>query len=370
MAIFRAYQQVALLPKFPSGLPDGAVGMPFEVVETTDGQIVIANDILTILFEGRFAYASSGEPFGTLQQLRASVGTTLFSIVKDVARSINVVLRFVDEDDPAGLNAYVYSANDIILGSAFSDILSGYGGDDRIVGGGGDDLLYGLVGTDRLLGGLGDDILNGGAGADLMQGGAGSDRYIVDDRADRVAESADEGTDTVISSAHHALRANVEKLFLAGRAEINATGNSAANELRGNAFANVLTGGAGDDFILGGGGSDRIEAGAGADRMAGGAGRDVFLFRSPAETGIGTARDEILDMRAGDLIHLAAIDADTGRTGDQAFTFLGSAGFTGAGGELRAIAGLVSADLDGDRTADFEIEIANDYTLQSTDFLL
>ncbi len=53
-----------------------------------------------------------------------------------------------------------------------------------------------------------------------------------------------------------------------------------------------------------------------------------------------------------------AADGDI-TNGNQAFTFLGTGAFTGAGGEVRYISGnasaVVSADLDGDKAADFQV---------------
>ena len=56
-----------------------------------------------------------------------------------------------------------------------------------------------------------------------------------------------------------------------------------------------------------------------------------------------------------DRIDLAAIDADPALAGDQAFTWIGAAAFSGRAGELRVVPGLVQGDLDGDGLADFEI---------------
>lgn len=113
--------------------------------------------------------------------------------------------------------------------------------------------------ANTLTGNAGNNILNGAGGADFMSGGAGNDTYFVDDAGDVVDEWSNNGTDTVYASVSHALSSNVENLTLTGSANINGTGNWAANIITGNAGNNVLDGG-GD-----------------ADRMAGGAGNDTYF---------------------------------------------------------------------------------------------
>ena len=61
-----------------------------------------------------------------------------------------------------------------------------------------------------LTGNSGGNLLDGGVGADAMLGGAGNDAYLVDNIGDAVTESANEGADTVYSTADFRLSANVE----------------------------------------------------------------------------------------------------------------------------------------------------------------
>lgn len=98
--------------------------------------------------------------------------------------------------------------------------------------------------------------IDGGAGADTLIGGFGNDTYVVDDVGDVVVENLNQGTDTVRSSISYVLADGLENIILTGTNAINATGNSAANQLTGNAAANVLDGGAGTDTMVGGAGDD------------------------------------------------------------------------------------------------------------------
>jgi Ca2+-binding RTX toxin-like protein len=114
-----------------------------------------------------------------------------------------------------------------------------------------------------------------------MSGGAGDDTYVVDATSDTIAEAANEGTDTVQTSATYTLTANVENLTLTGSGNINGTGNDLDNTLTGNSGNNVLDGGAGNsgnNVLDGGAGNDTIIGGAGNDTMTGGAGDDLFIY--------------------------------------------------------------------------------------------
>ncbi|MDP8994606.1 MAG: hypothetical protein M3N07_06465, partial [Pseudomonadota bacterium] len=85
-----------------------------------------------------------------------------------------------------------------------------------------------------------------------------------------------------------------------------------------------------------------------------------------------------------DKIDLARIDADTTAAGNQAFTFIGSAAFSGNGaaGQLRAEnlgeatpsynVWRVEGDVDGDGVADFSIEVYIEVgqPLTASDFIL
>ncbi len=229
--------------------------------------------------------------------------------------------------------------------------------------------LLGLAGDDRLHGGEGNDRLEGGHGADRLYGGGGNDSYIVGDTTDYVYEGYDGGTDSVYSSISHALRANVERLYLTGTAGVNGTGNELANIVTGNVAANLLRGLGGNDVIRGAGGDDRIEGGTGRDQSYGGTGADQFVFRPGDFAGATAATADIVrDFQAeGDLLNLDALDANSTLTGRQNFTFIGAAQFSGTAGELRFEQTerhtFVSGDTNGDGVADFMIRLDGLHTL-------
>jgi Ca2+-binding RTX toxin-like protein len=271
--------------------------------------------------------------------------------------------------------------------------LHGNDGNDVLCGGAGNDGLFGDEGCDRLQGGLGDDSLVGGSGRDILDGGSGNDTltgggdndvYIVDSSSDVIVENAGEGVDFVFASASYTLSANVDRMYLVGSANIDGTGNDLANLLVGNSGSNGLSGlggndrmygGAGNDLLNGGDGNDYMEGGAGQDDFIGGAGHDYFVFRDGDFGGVtATSCDRIEDFAAGDRIGLSPVDANSGLDGNQAFTFIDTAGFDGAAGELRYEQSggdtYVSGDINGDRIADFMVKLDGLHTLSSSDFLL
>ena len=149
-------------------------------------------------------------------------------------------------------------------------------------------------------------------------------------------------------------------------------GKNGADTLNGKAGADKLFGGAGADKLYGGDGKDMLQGGLGKDVLVGGAGADDFVFKSVAEAGKGGQRDVIRDFShaQGDDIDLHFIDANTKAGGNQAFTFIGDNGFSGKAGQLQYKNGIVAGDVNGDKVADFHIEIANHVALHANDFIL
>jgi Ca2+-binding RTX toxin-like protein len=280
----------------------------------------------------------------------------------------------------------VYVSIEGVIGSDFNDALSaGTGGAFHLIGGAGDDTLNG---------GAGNDTLDGGAGLDRMVGGTGDDTYILDVRGDQVVELAGGGTDTIESPFSRGLVAQVENLTLVGGLAINGSGNGRANLITGNDARNRLSGLGGNDTVNGGAGNDTANGGSGndvlngeagrdlviggrgRDVMSGGASRDIFDFNHIRDSGLTLAsRDTIRDFqRRIDDIDLRTIDADTLTPGNNKFTFVGFAAFSGDAGELRlrdvGPHVIVQGDVNGDARADFAILVRNVAALSKGDFLL
>ncbi len=114
----------------------------------------------------------------------------------------------------------------------------------------------------------------------------------------------------------------------------------------------------------------------GKDTPTGGAGADRFAYAGAAESAVGANADRITDFShaQGDKIDLSAIDASTTLAGNQAFSFIGTAPYTGATGQLRyAVAGgvtTIAGDVNGDGTSDFHIQLTGAIGLVAGDFTL
>ncbi len=139
--------------------------------------------------------------------------------------------------------------------------------------------------------------------------------------------------------------------------------------------ADFLVGGAGSDILRGGRGDDSFIGGGGADRLSGSTGDDRFIYAATGDSGTtATTRDLITDFKSGDLIVLTAIDANMGTMENDAFSFIGTDGFTGVAGQLRQFADgsdtVIEGDVNGDGMADFQIGLAGNPALTSADFLL
>jgi Ca2+-binding RTX toxin-like protein len=110
--------------------------------------------------------------------------------------------------------------------------------------------------ANTLIGNSAANTLDGGAGVDSLLGLAGNDYYIIDSLADKVFETVNAGTDSVLTQVTgYTLAGNTEWLILASSIE-SGTGNSLANTLIGNSTANTLDGALGNDSLVGLAGDD------------------------------------------------------------------------------------------------------------------
>jgi Ca2+-binding RTX toxin-like protein len=290
------------------------------------------------------------------------------------AAGVTVNLAVTSSQNTGGAGTDSISGMENLTGSTHDDTLAGYGAVNTLEGLGGNDALTGGGGNDVLLGDGGNDTLNGNGGADAMTGGGGDDLYFVNNAGDTVTESSDgDGHDRVNSSVSFTLGDYVEDLFLTASGTSNAVGNGLDNVLQGNAAANIFKGLAGADTLKGGAGDDSLNGGTGQDTLVGGAGNDKFVFNTGDTSANHALADHITDFASGDRIDLHNIDANTTVGGDQAFTFIGTAGFTAAGQLHYATGGgstWIEGDTNGDGSADFAIYLVGNHTMAGTDFVL
>lgn len=338
------------------------------------GDIMIGgngNDLYTVDAASDQVIEAAGG--GTNDRVVASVNYTLVGEVE--------VLNLVGAAALIGAGS---ATNNTINGNDFNNTLYGNDGNDTLVGNAGNDTLFGGNGTDVLRGGEGNDIMDGGVGADSMSGGNGDDLYYIDNVADVIGEAAGGGTNdrALVSVNNYVLGREVETATLTGTDNLALTGNIGANTLNGNSGNNVIRGADGNDQILGndgndtlfgdagadilrgGNGDDILNGGLGSDQLQGGTGADIFRFTDIKDLGLtGATTDRVLDFSSaqGDRIDLTTIDANANLAGNQAFTFIGAAAFSGTAGELRVQASgtnqLVYGDVNGDGVADFLIVV-------------
>lgn len=235
-------------------------------------------------------------------------------------------------------------------------------------------VLLGMLGNDALYGRDGNDIMLGGAGADWLEGGAGQDSTYYSQAGPTNSVGMGLLVDLVLQAFNTGDAAgdrfsSVENV-VASAYHDDLRGDEAANVLHARQGNDVLCGRVGNDQLYGADGNDYLVGGAGADWLDGGAGRDTFTFHFMDETLPG-ARDTICDFVSGvDLIDLSFIDANAALTGNQSFLYVGVNPFTGLPGQLNFQNSTLSADINGDAVADFQINIPGVPLLSAADFFL
>ena len=250
-------------------------------------------------------------------------------------------------------------------------------GDQTVRGGLGGDVLISYGGNDHLIGDAGNDSLRSVAGTDVLDGGLGDDEYFVfADHSDTIIDAG--GIDIIRTTTDWDLQdyAGIENVVLSAAGDQQVIGNALGNRIVGSFGDNRLAGLDGDDRLEGKEGSDILAGGQGRDILIGGSGADRFDF---ADWDL-DQRDVITDFVSGeDRINLAPMDANFGRSGNQAFSFIGEAGFSGVAGELRyadltytngTVVTIIEGDRDGDGEVDFQLELRGQHALTAGDFIL
>ncbi len=126
---------------------------------------------------------------------------------------------------------------------------------------------------------------------------------------------------------------------------------------------------------IGGSGSDTFVANSATNRLTGNGGADIFRWLSIEDGDAGRPADTITGfLRDSDRIDLSRIDAVSATSGDDAFSFIGTAAFSGKAGELRfqqeGNSLRIQADVDGDKAADFHLILQDITQVRVEDFIL
>jgi Ca2+-binding RTX toxin-like protein len=282
---------------------------------------------------------------------------------------------------------------DWLLGSNDDDDLFGYDGPDWLFGLDGDDYLSGGAGVDWLHGGAGSDNLNGGSGGDFLFGGGGDDDTVSYWGSPVGVWVSLYGNFAHYGDAEGDKLYEIENLwgssyndYLAGDDNYNGLWGRLGNDalvgyggndvLIGDSGSDVLSGGTGNDMLDGGTGPDWLHGGMGGDWLYGGNQADKFVWSSTSESDLASGMDFVVDFNRaeGDLLDLSAIDPNPSGWGNEAFTFIGTAAFSGEPGEIRyyhdSIDTFILLQTDTSPDIDGIISIAGHHTPDDSWFVL
>lgn len=297
-------------------------------------------------------YDANGQPIGSETAIDGDLGHIPDAVAISTLSNGGFVISWTSltgqDGSQGGIFAQQFEAQ--LIGTSDADEIRDHFGANHIDGRGGDDTLFGGGGADTILGNNGADIVYGGNAADTAKGGNGDDMLF-----------GGNGNDDLIGGDGNDI--------LEGEAGSDALSGGAGNDtLIGGSGADVLAGGSGDDVLKGGNGNDILTGNAGKDVLYGGAGADIFVFNQASHTPNDNTANVIKDFELGrDQIDLS--------DSAESLVFIGSDGFSGTQGEVRATVNsagktVVRVDLDGDGSADMRIVLLAVDGISEGDFIL
>ena len=202
---------------------------------------------------------------------------------------VTVNLGISGPQNTVGAGTETLNSIEILIGSAYNDVLSAGSTSASLQGGGG---------ADTLVSGAGADTLDGGSGSDTASYVAAASGVNVKLGVAGVQHTGGGGNDTLTA---------IESLV----------GSNFNDTLTAAATGSPLSGGDGDDVLIGSAGDDRLDGGAGTDSVsyAGAtAGITVSLAVAGAQNTIGAGTDTLVGIEAvtGTAFHDVLTAADTG----------------------------------------------------------
>lgn len=297
----------------------------------------------------------------------------------------------------------------------FRDIFHGDDGRNGLIGNQGD-RLFGHGGDDTFqIDGIVDTVVDGGDGRDhlLLLGYqttfddigisgeiAATDRVVVDLSRGLIVNDGFGGTGRIRDIEDFTSFAATGSRLTGSDGANQLTGGVGDDRLMGMGGDDALLGGDGDDQLFGGDGDDVLVGGTGKDQLTGGDGSDIFVFSGftkagtyfneqgevvtlilPGDSGENQRdADRILDFSKaqGDTIDLSSIDAmvepNSADPVDDAFTWIGTDAFSGAGGEARYVIRkgntFVQLDIGGEAGGAMVIRLDGEHVLTAADFVL
>jgi Ca2+-binding RTX toxin-like protein len=256
------------------------------------------------------------------------------------------------------------TGNDTYVGLGFGSFATDVG--DIVRAGDGADKIAVSTFKSQYFGQAGNDKFFSEGWANVFNGGSGVDTISYRPRSDDPSLG---GISLSLAEGIAQTGANRQERLVSIE---NAEGTDTGDVLIGSNGANTLKGRSGDDGLNGLRGADVLIGGRGSDFLTGGSGADRFVFTAAADSRADDRHDVIDDFSRSqhDRIDLSEIDAKSTQSGNQSFRFIGADDFSGAAGQLRFEDGFVFGDINGDRRADFAIEVDGRSSMNAGDFIL